>query len=315
MKSFCSLLFGLAIGALPLLAGGSQLCAYGNDAVSVHPHRIRAAMLDWRDPGLRDLIPAGVRRSDTISERQLAVLIKHASKMLGTPDRFSAAVTHPAAPVLRIRALAALIKLVVAPDELAPFKIVAAEALPVDRARIPEWGKPYAAYAVEQGWWSADRPLHPRDLATWSFASDLLLRLPLVKPAEQRAAEPDTRSDAGDPKVELYTGLLVDARELRIERDMGPRILDEDGQVVYPDASHMPDFDTLQDRGMADYYTGASEAKRVGEHPFEVRALSISGAASTDVVVSNETAAFIREANKRGKFLQRWRVGILVSPK
>lgn len=106
----------------------------------------------------------------------------------------------------------------------------------------------------------------------------------------------------------LYTGLLVDAHDMKVQRTMSPRILDEAGNVVYPDQNHLPDFDYLEDNGMADYVHGG-EAKRAGEHPLVVQALSTQG---DDVIVSNLTADHIRAENARSRFFTSWRVCILL---
>lgn len=110
------------------------------------------------------------------------------------------------------------------------------------------------------------------------------------------------------PQV-YYTGLLIEALELPVQRSMGARIVDLDGQLVYPDPQHIPDIDFLEDHGMADYYHTGVETPRVGSRPLVVRAIGISG---DDIVVSTETATRIRAANRRDSFLRAWHVGIVL---
>jgi hypothetical protein len=124
-----------------------------------------------------------------------------------------------------------------------------------------------------------------------------------------------TTPSALPPPEPLYTGLIVDARALNLQRAMGPRILDTTGQVLYPDASHVPEIDFLQEHGMASYVTEAGQARRSGPHPLILPALAVAGPGRDDLVVSREAAARILAANRRGRFLERWAVSILVTPR
>ncbi len=103
----------------------------------------------------------------------------------------------------------------------------------------------------------------------------------------------------------------MDARSFGLQRQMGPRILDEDGQVLYPDQNHIPDYDYLQDKGMVDYTLSTDDAQRAGKHPLIVSALDVVGPGHDDLVVSNTTARRIRAANRRGKFFSNWSVCIV----
>ena len=116
------------------------------------------------------------------------------------------------------------------------------------------------------------------------------------------------RSDAAFAQS-VYTGLLIEARDLPVLRSMSARIIDVEGQAVYPDPQYIPDVDYLQDHGMADYYHSGTDAPRAGNHPLIVRALNVVG---DDIIVSMETASRIREAGRHDGFLRQWRVGILL---
>lgn len=259
------------------------------------------------------LVPAGVRPSGVVRERDLAALAARLARL--SPPRTAAPVTitRPDAPVSRLRAITALAKLLIAPAELPDAAELPAGQRPPDMADTPAWGLPYVAAAMERDWWPADRPLRPRDNATWAFMDFVLARLGL--PGPQDAGAPIARRDdevGGPADPSAYTGLVIDARDCPIRRSMSLRILDETGRVVYPEAGHLPGDDYLQDHGMASYYQAGREARRAGERPLVVRALDVAGPGRDQVVVSNATAERVRRENQRGRFLWRWRVAVLV---
>jgi hypothetical protein len=94
---------------------------------------------------------------------------------------------------------------------------------------------------------------------------------------------------------------------------MGPRIVDEDGRVLYPDPRHVPDMTYLQDHGMAAYVKNGQDAPRSGDHPLTVWVERLTGPGRDDLVVSRQTARRIREAEDRDGFLSRWAVSIFIN--
>jgi TolB-like protein len=133
-------------------------------------------------------------------------------------------------------------------------------------------------------------------------------------PLEAAPAPASTTSAAAAAKTDadVYTGLVLDARDLPLQRAMGPRILDQDGQVLYPDPKNVPDTGYLEDKGMAAYIQEGQDALRSGSRPLVVHAIQVAGPAREDLVVDNETAEQIRQANQRDGFLVRWAVSILI---
>jgi len=111
---------------------------------------------------------------------------------------------------------------------------------------------------------------------------------------------------------ERPTGLVIDARGFTLNRAMGPRILDEDGNVLYPDRKNVPEMSVLQDKGMVAYVFDPKETPRSGKDPLVVTALSVTGPGRDDLVVSREAAAVIRRANERSRFLDQWAVSFLI---
>jgi TolB-like protein len=125
--------------------------------------------------------------------------------------------------------------------------------------------------------------------------------------AHRLRAEMQSGQTCGDGS----TGLVVDATGLPLQRAMGPRILDEDGHVLYPVSNrHVPAMDILEDQGMAAYITGDAAPIRSGDQPLIVRAVGVAGPKNEDLVVSRETAQQILQANERAGFLEGWAVSI-----
>jgi hypothetical protein len=67
----------------------------------------------------------------------------------------------------------------------------------------------------------------------------------------------------------------------------------------------------MLDRGLCAYVVDMHSATRVGERPLVVRAIGVSGPGRDDLVVSNQTAERIREANFSSRFLNRWAVCVV----
>jgi hypothetical protein len=92
-----------------------------------------------------------------------------------------------------------------------------------------------------------------------SLLAAVAVALPLALLASGRATAAETNAPQPEnvshrrPNVlfapERPTGLVIDARGLILNRAMGPRILDEDGNVLYPDPKNVPEMSVLQDRG------------------------------------------------------------------
>ena len=111
----------------------------------------------------------------------------------------------------------------------------------------------------------------------------------------------------------VYTGLVVDARELGARPALSPRILDEEGKEVYGAAFVSREYAVKQ--GVAGYANNLDRAldnPRVGDNPFLAQAVAVSGEAGADLVVSNDTAATVRALAAKNNFLEQCRVMIVL---
>jgi hypothetical protein len=109
----------------------------------------------------------------------------------------------------------------------------------------------------------------------------------LVPEASAKAAAPASAPSA--------TGLVVDARDLKVKPALAPRIVDETGKEVYGTAEADPA--KVKD-GMAGYskdLEAAQKDPRVGSQPTVVKAKGLSPDAPTDIVISNDDAKKARD--------------------
>ncbi|KMQ52277.1 hypothetical protein CHISP_0958 [Chitinispirillum alkaliphilum] len=111
----------------------------------------------------------------------------------------------------------------------------------------------------------------------------------------------------------IFTGLVIDARELDIRPALSPKVLDENGLEVYGSAYVSREWASTH--GIVGYSRELSEAARmdrVGDTPGMVKAIRASGPNRADIVISNNDAADIRSASENLKFLSECRVIIVI---
>jgi hypothetical protein len=122
-------------------------------------------------------------------------------------------------------------------------------------------------------------------------------------------------SDSNQPQA--YTGILIDARGLSdITRSMNPGIYGPapSSDLVYPDRSHVPTPDEVQDESTARYYRTLTDAESgvAGSNPMIVDAVAVVGPAKDSLTVTADDDARIRDLDKQLHFTQTWKFGILV---
>jgi len=94
-----------------------------------------------------------------------------------------------------------------------------------------------------------------------------------------------------------YSGLIVDATGVGAQPALAPRLLDDAGGEVY--AANMVGPNDLRQHGAAGFARSVDQAKknaRVGKHPLVVKAAGV-GEANTDITISAEDAAKLKEGN------------------
>ncbi|WP_461360901.1 hypothetical protein [Candidatus Darwinibacter acetoxidans] len=116
----------------------------------------------------------------------------------------------------------------------------------------------------------------------------------------------------------VYTGLIVDARGLGLQRGMSPKIYSQSGQLVYAGVAVAYEF--LQEAGIASYGQELSpELLRriqpkgtIKVSPLVVTALDVVGSTESSVIISDDDAQTILDALDTYDFLAEYSVVFLV---
>ena len=112
----------------------------------------------------------------------------------------------------------------------------------------------------------------------------------------------------------IFTGLVVDARNIMANPALAPRIVDENDKEVYGAAFASRDFAVQY--GMSSYVTGIDAIKgsyRLGERPLIVKGIKTIGPGHSDIVIGNASAVKLRKFSEHLAFLRECRVVIVLS--
>lgn len=114
-------------------------------------------------------------------------------------------------------------------------------------------------------------------------------------------------------KAQVFSGLIIDCRGLKVKPALSPKVLDEDGKEIYGSAYVTKEWAVKYGIvGYAKTVEGAAKLERVGDKPGKVKAVKSSGENNTDVVIGKDDSADIRSAAKNLKFLSQCRVILVV---
>lgn len=114
--------------------------------------------------------------------------------------------------------------------------------------------------------------------------------------------------------VPEYSGILIDAKGLEYRPALFPRVVTESGGEVIGADFTKPE--QLAQTGLVGYFYDRIQAltsDRVGSNPLIVRALSVAGTNSCDLVISQADAAKIHGSKANLDLLTRCRVGFLIN--
>jgi hypothetical protein len=110
-----------------------------------------------------------------------------------------------------------------------------------------------------------------------------------------------------------FTGLIINAKGLHAKPALYPRILTAGGQTVYD--IDMPNPNATVGEGLVEYRKSLEDAKklaRVGANPLVIKATQLGGKYGADIVLSEEDARKILEADERTKFLGDAKVAVVI---
>lgn len=155
-------------------------------------------------------------------------------------------------------------------------------------------------------------PFRPRSsqFAILAVAAVALCATPPTSIARVQPPAPVHASESA-----TYTGIIVDARHLpTIDRSPAPFICGPDDELLYPDRTHVPNADEVQDQSIVRYYLTEDGAEKgaAGEHPLFIRALSVIGPAHDGLQVSAPDAERLKAADKDCQYTRTWKVAFLL---
>lgn len=115
------------------------------------------------------------------------------------------------------------------------------------------------------------------------------------------------------PAAEVYTGLVIDCKDVDLRPALAPKVFSESGKEIY--GSSMVSQSYAVQQGMMGYGKNIEEAKsnvRVAKNPIIVKATGVKGTNKADIVISDADAGKIESAAKQLKFLGECRVMAII---
>ena len=145
-----------------------------------------------------------------------------------------------------------------------------------------------------------------------SGISEVILPPAGYAPAPVAGGAPAPAAPAA-PRPGTVTGLIVDARGLGLRPAMSPKIVDQNGGVVYGAGNFTREFAVKF--GVAGYSKNLEQAQqdpRVVGNPLVVKGVGVQGANKADLVLAAGDVSRVKSADSSGKFLSNCKVMILI---
>ena len=145
-----------------------------------------------------------------------------------------------------------------------------------------------------------------------SGISEVILPPAGYAPAPVAGGAPAPAAPAA-PRPGTVTGLIVDARGLGLRPAMSPKIVDQNGGVVYGAGNFTREFAVKF--GVAGYSKNLEQAQqdpRVEGNPLVVKGVGVQGANKADLVLAAGDVSRVKSADNSGKFLSNCKVMILI---
>ncbi len=131
-------------------------------------------------------------------------------------------------------------------------------------------------------------------------------------PGAPAPAAPTAAAPAA-PRPGTVTGLIVDARGLGLRPAMSPKIVDQNGGIVYGPGNFTREYAVKF--GVAGYSKNLEQAQqnpRVTGNPLVVKGIGVQGANKTDLVLAASDVSRVKGADSSGQFLGNCKVMILI---
>ena len=146
-----------------------------------------------------------------------------------------------------------------------------------------------------------------------SGISEVILPPAGYAPAPVAGGAPAPAAAPAAPKPGTVTGLIIDARGLGLRPAMSPKVLDQNGGVVYGAGNFTREFAVKF--GVAGYSKNLEQAQqdpRVVGNPMVVKGVGVQGANKADLVLAAGDVSRVKGAESSGKFLSNCKVMILI---
>jgi hypothetical protein len=135
----------------------------------------------------------------------------------------------------------------------------------------------------------------------------------LVVPSRQSIPQAPFEAKPAQSQDLVYTGLVIDAQGLPVKEALSPKVLMEDGRVVY--GSEWVDPKIVKKENVVGYVRGVKAAQtnnRVISKPLVVKALRVAGDNKTDIVISDEDAQLLHVVPENMEFLEKAKVLVVL---
>ncbi len=132
-------------------------------------------------------------------------------------------------------------------------------------------------------------------------------------PATPAPGAPSPAAAPAAPLPGTVTGLIVDARGLGLRPAMSPKIVDQNGGIVYGPGNFTREYAVKM--GVAGYSKNLEQAQqnpRVTGNPLVVKGIGVQGGNSADLVLAAGDVARVKNADSSGNFLGNCKVMILI---
>ncbi|NDV19786.1 hypothetical protein GO013_10175 [Pseudodesulfovibrio sp. JC047] len=123
----------------------------------------------------------------------------------------------------------------------------------------------------------------------------------------------ETELEAVGSAITGYSGLVIDARGMRLTPALAPNVYGQDGLGVY--GAFLVSRANAVNKGVVAYANTSDLTvlrERVGNNPLRVKAVSAYGSWRTDVVIESSMASLVRAVLKAGNIVENCAVVILV---
>ncbi|OGL39076.1 MAG: hypothetical protein A2043_01965 [Candidatus Schekmanbacteria bacterium GWA2_38_9] len=145
----------------------------------------------------------------------------------------------------------------------------------------------------------------------YPFASE-----PEIKESEKERFPPFEGKELSAEKAKtdsLYSGIIIDARNLEAKPALFPKIFNEKDELIYNYSK--VDYPYAVEQGMVRYTKDLKSARkdeRVSPKPLVLRAVAVKGEEKTNIVINTDDSKKLMKEEKNSGFLKQGKVVIVV---